>query len=400
MNQPERAADTLPQILCIDDDSDVLAGLALSLRGLGEIHTASGGSEALAVADGLDRLAVVLCDMRMPGMTGDQVLAAFNARHPLAVRLLLTGYSDTAAAIRAINDGRIFRFLGKPCPREQLQQALREALAQHTLLRTEQELLEQTVRGCTQALVDALCIASPATYGRADRLRDLLRRVSERSRLQTGWATEMAAMLASLGLVGLRQSLQEKVLFDLPLEAGEAEEISQAQRRSFALLQRIPRLDPVLRLITLTEPALADAMRISPEDAEALAPQAHLIRIIRQYVRHESSGMPALQSLEALRGEFPGSTALIAALRDVLGEQADVDRVIELPLDMLGDGMVLARAIHTQHGLLFAPAGYQVRPGFKRRLLDACPHLRRERIAVIIPPEAGGHIHHQLLTEG
>ena len=69
------SAQPVVQILCIDDDADVLAGLQLSLRQLGEVHIATGGEAALALLSSLPQLAVVLCDMRMPGMTGDVVLA-------------------------------------------------------------------------------------------------------------------------------------------------------------------------------------------------------------------------------------------------------------------------------------------------------------------------------------
>lgn len=386
------------QILCVDDDPDVLAGLQLSLRHLGEVHVASHGEEALAMAAGLPRLAVVLCDMRMPGMAGDEVLARFRQRWPLATRLLLTGYSDMEAAIRAINQGRVFRFLNKPCPREVLQQAVTDALEQHRLLCAERVLLEQTVRGCMQALVDALAMASPASYGQAQRLSSLIEQVGERCHHDTNWATTMAAMLANLGLVGLRPGLQEKVLLSLPLEASEQQELERGHRRAMALLASIPRIQPVRQLLCLIEPALANDVVISAAERERLAPQVELIGLVRRYVRLEAAGLPVQQALEQLQGEQPGAGELIHALREVLGPQADLDRLLELTPDLLRPGMVLARAIHTAHGLLLAPAGYQINDSFVDRLQDACPELKHGRVAVIIPARVSGHMHHRLLT--
>ncbi len=391
-------AEARMQILCIDDDPDVLAGLQLSLRGLGEVHVVSDGEQALTLAAGLPRLAVVLCDMRMPGLSGDEVLARFRQQWPLVTRLLLTGYSDLDAAIRAINQGRLFRFLNKPCPRDVLQQAVNDALEHHRLLCAERELLEQTVRGCMQALVDALAMASPASYGQAQRLSSLIQQVGEHCRHEAGWATTMAAMLANLGLVSLRPALQEKVLHGLALDAGEMQELERGHRRAMALLDSIPRIQPVRQLLCLIEPALAEGLVIGPAERQRLAPQVQLIRLVRRYVQLEAAGMAAQQALARLQAELPEDAELIEALRVALGPQADIDRLLELSPDMLRAGMVLARAVHTGHGLLLAPAGYQINDSFVERLLDACPELRHGRIAVIIPARLGGHLHHQLLT--
>lgn len=390
---------TRVQILCIDDDPDVLAGLQLSLRGFGEVSVAADGESGLRLAAELPDLAVVLCDMRMPGLAGDEVLARFRQQRPLVTRLLLTGYSDMNAAIRAINQGRLFRFLNKPCPREVLHQAVSDALEQHRLLCAERELLEETVRGCMQALVDALAMASPASYGQAERLASLIRQVGAHCRHEAGWAATMAAMLANLGLVGLRPSLQEKVLLGLALDAGESGEVERGHRRAMALLERIPRIRLVRQLLCLIEPALADGAPVSAGERDWLAPQARLIRLVRDYVRMEAAGLTAQQALARLHDEQPAQADLISALRTVLGPQADLDRLLELSPDMLRAGMVLARAVYTGRGQLLAPAGYQINDSFAERLLDACPELRHGRIAVIIPAEICGHLHHQLLTQ-
>lgn len=387
-----------PQILCIDDDQDVLAGLQLSLRGLGEIHVASDGEQGLALAATLPALAVVVCDMRMPGLQGDEVLACFHQRWPLVTRILLTGYSNMEAAIRAINQGRLFRFINKPCPRDQLRQAVSDALEQHRLLNAERELLEQTVRGCMQALVDALAMASPASYGQAQRLSDLVQQVDERCRHEAGWATGMAAMLANLGLVGLRPALQEKILLGLALDDGETLELARGHRRAMSLLDRIPRIQPVRQLLCLIEPALADGQVISEDQRRRLEPQARLIRLLRAYVRLEAAGMPAGEALTRLAETRAGDEGMLSALREVLGPQADVDRLLELSPHMLRPGMVLAKAVHTRQGLLLAPAGYRINESFAERLLDACPELRHGHVAVIIPAQLGGYLHHQLLT--
>src|SRR5690606_26523329 len=97
-----------------DDEPNVLRALRRSLRGQGfDIHTATQGTEALAL---LERVPVdaIVCDMRMPGMNGADVLKSSIALAPDAVRVLLTGYSDIASTVKAVNEGEIFRYLAKP----------------------------------------------------------------------------------------------------------------------------------------------------------------------------------------------------------------------------------------------------------------------------------------------
>lgn len=376
------------QILCVDDDADVLAGLQLSLRQLGEVHVARGGEAALAQLPLLDRLAVVVCDMRMPGMTGDAVLLQCRQRCPTAARILLTGYSDIEAAMRAVNQGRIFRFLTKPCPREELQQAVRDGIEQHRLIHAERELLEQTIKGCMQALVDALAMASPASFGQAQRMVDLVQRVSAECRHEAGWAAEMATMLANLGLVSLTPSLQEKVLLGLTLNLQEQLEVARAQARTWQLLVPVPRIDPVRQLLSLIEPALAGHQVREPP--EILIEQAGLIRMVRRYVRLEAAGLPVLTALEQLAAMPEATAELLAALRRVLGPQADLSRQVQLAVELLRPGMVLMQPVHTRGGQLLAPAGYQVNDSFVERLLAACPELAHARLAVLIPAGFSG----------
>ena len=86
--------------------------------------------------------AVVVSDMRMPGMDGVEFLAWARAQHPDTVRIMLTGNADQGTAMAAVNKGAIFRFLTKPCDPELFGQTLDQAVRQHQLLTAEQSLLD------------------------------------------------------------------------------------------------------------------------------------------------------------------------------------------------------------------------------------------------------------------
>ena len=58
---------------------------------------------------------VVISDEKMPGMSGSEFLSIVRKKYPDTIRIILTGHADLEAAIRAINEGEIYRFFRKPC---------------------------------------------------------------------------------------------------------------------------------------------------------------------------------------------------------------------------------------------------------------------------------------------
>jgi len=117
-----------PKVLLVDDDPRVLAGLRRQLHRDFRVVTAGDGVEALTLLSADGDFAVVLSDMRMPGLDGAGLLARVRVASPRSTRILLTGQTELSAAVRAIDDGQIFRFLSKPCPPEALDKCLREAV--------------------------------------------------------------------------------------------------------------------------------------------------------------------------------------------------------------------------------------------------------------------------------
>ena len=129
-----------PVLLTVDDDASVGRALARDLRRrFGDTHRvvrAEDGPSALEALKELvlrgDAVALLLADHRMPGMTGVDFLEQAMDVVPEAKRVLLTAYADTDAAIRAINDVDLDRYLLKPWdpPEERLYPALEELLEQ------------------------------------------------------------------------------------------------------------------------------------------------------------------------------------------------------------------------------------------------------------------------------
>ena len=154
------------KILCVDDESNVLQGIKRQLRKQFHIDVAEGGQKGLEAITGNGPYAVVVSDMRMPGMDGAEFLAKVKRCAPQTVRMMLTGNSDQQTAIEAVNKGSIFRFLNKPCSTEDLVAAISDGIEQYRLITVEKEVLEQTLGGSIKILSNVLALASPE-IGRA-----------------------------------------------------------------------------------------------------------------------------------------------------------------------------------------------------------------------------------------
>lgn len=130
------------KILCVDDERNVLK----SLRRLFmdeedyEILIAESGEEGLEVLRDESDISLVISDYRMPGMNGVDFLSQVFERWPDTIRIVLSGYADTAAVVEAINLGRIYKFIPKPWNDEELKGNVAMAL-QHRELKLQNDRL-------------------------------------------------------------------------------------------------------------------------------------------------------------------------------------------------------------------------------------------------------------------
>jgi EAL domain-containing protein (putative c-di-GMP-specific phosphodiesterase class I)/FixJ family two-component response regulator len=132
-----------PLVLCVDDESRVLDALRALLGLKYSVITATGAEAALALLAKYRNVAVILSDMRMPGMDGIEFLERCCALVPDAQRIMLTGRPDLSVAMSAVNRGQVFRFLTKPCPPAQLLEAVEAGAARHAALEAEKSLMQQ-----------------------------------------------------------------------------------------------------------------------------------------------------------------------------------------------------------------------------------------------------------------
>ncbi|WP_438030686.1 ATP-binding protein [Sorangium sp. So ce233] len=137
-----RAGGGRGALLIVDDERETLKALRRELRRDYDVLVAESAEQGYAVLRERP-IHVVLSDQRMPGMTGTEFYARVKAEFPDTVRLLMTAYADTNAAIQAINEGGVYRFIPKPWDPAGLAGILNDAFSQHARLGERQRLLSR-----------------------------------------------------------------------------------------------------------------------------------------------------------------------------------------------------------------------------------------------------------------
>jgi signal transduction histidine kinase len=128
-------------ILYIDDEQANLDGLRLSLRKDYNIITADSAENGLVILES-QPIKVILCDQRMPGITGVEFFKMVMKQYPQLPRILVTGYSDPDAVIMAINEAQIFHYISKPWQLHDLRIVLDNALEQYELKKENETLIQ------------------------------------------------------------------------------------------------------------------------------------------------------------------------------------------------------------------------------------------------------------------
>ena len=236
------------KILLVDDELPVLDGYRRQIGRKYRVHCALGGEEALELMKTEGPFAVIVSDMKMPGMDGVTFLAKAREMAPDTVRVMLTGTEEKNAA-QAVNEGSIFRFLSKPCQTDLLELTIEAAISRYRLVTSERALLSSTLTGAVKVLTEVLAAARPVAFGRTDRIRMLVRKLAKELIPQQLWRAELAALLSQVGCVGLPEDILTKAYAGKQLVPKDAGLFREHPRVGANLVKHVPRLEQVAEII-------------------------------------------------------------------------------------------------------------------------------------------------------
>jgi response regulator RpfG family c-di-GMP phosphodiesterase len=365
------------KVLCIDDDPLVLRGYERHLRRRFALETAVDPLDALRRVREEGPYAVVVSDMRMPGIDGIRLLSEVRTASPDTVRIMLTGNADQQTAVDAVNEGCIFRFLTKPCMPDVLAGAIEAGLQQYHLVRAEKELLSKTLSGSVQLLTEILALVKPPAFGRLDSLRRIVRGMCTHLQFPNTWEVELAAMLSQIGCVAVPDAILAKLAACEPLSAAELKVFREHARIGGNLIAKIPRLEGVARLVAAQFVGLAGGL---PDD-ENVPYGARVLAAAIEFDRLLASGVQPRDALAMLSAGTVSDPQILTALARLIDAEYVVRLVHVHELEL---GMILDENVCANSGELLLARGSEVVPWMRDRLLAyaASPHGVRQPFRV------------------
>lgn len=382
----------VPKILIVDDDESVLAGFQRSLRKRFTMDVATRGEQALRLLEAETPYAVVVADMHMPGMNGLDLLMRIRDLSPDTSRIMLTGDADQRTAVDAVNHGRVFRFLAKPCEVEALAEALEAGVRQYQLVRAEKDLLEQTLSGAVESMTELLSAVDPKAFGMAQLLKYRAVRVARMLKATREWEIGLAALLSPIGRLTLSPRLLQRARSGetpTPDERGMLDRVPEFGAR---LLRRIPRLEGVAEIVQYQDKGF-DGSGFPLEGIKGLELPlgARILKPLADVIRDEQE-RDLGYGLDRLFGNrHRYDPDIFQVVKDFLEAEMGLNSVQRAPgvptrLAQLREGQVLASQVVTEEGMLVLLPGIQLSSGHIQ-LLRNLVELMNLREPILVRPE-------------
>lgn len=306
-------------VLFVDDEPQNLVVFRYAMEDHFTVLTARSGEEALQFLRH-QPIGVLLSDQRMPGMTGVELCARARQIQPDAVRIIVTAYADIHAAIAAINEGQVSRYLVKPWRNEELMDVLRTCIdlvhLQHSMRDMEQGLLKTGQSRIATAVHDELLheIANPLG------------------------AMTMTLFQASEMIDALLKRVESGVDAGLPRLKTDLLELREAHTDAIAAVEQLNALAARMRALPAVDPGagICDAGRVV--DAT--------VRILRRDVERTANLQVAIERAPFVRVEASalGQVVLNLVLNaaQAIEGSGQKGRTIRITVESSGDTAVLS----------------------------------------------------------
>lgn len=403
------SAENSPTLLCVDDEVSILKSLTRVFAGQNiRLVQASSGKAALEILK-QQPVHLIISDMRMPEMTGAELLAQAAVMQPDAYRILMTGYADLSSTISAINVGKIHRYVQKPWDNNELLEIVNEGIKYFQLVRNN-KLLTKKIARQNKDLQELNHNLEEMVQQRTLQLKKLLRQL--KSNLETLDNDHKALLEVLYNIISINPQLSGEFALNV---AATSRSIARTLELSAALQQycyqaglfselgkvglphsilSLPfyKLDNNERNVYLSHPQHAE---------DILTPATHLIPvadiIAQQYERFNGTGLPnqrvgtdiiigarivavardywshifqrlhpkkhtqheALEAIKRLQGTYYDPEIVLALAKVVSGKASQAPIINEyLSTNEVKAGMVLKQNLYNTKQMLLLPKGH------------------------------------------
>lgn len=347
------------KILFVDDEENVLLSMQRQLRKRFPMQTALSGDEALQILKEKGPFAVIVSDMRMPGMNGVKLLSQVKILYPDTVRIMLTGNADQETAMEAVNNGQIFRFLTKPCSTAVLVPSLALAQRQYRLLTAEKELLQKTLKGSVTVLSELLSQSKPTVFSAGLRIKEYATDVAQQLDLPNLWQIEVAALLAQVGCISLPTDIINKKYAGLELTEEEKTMWVSYPEVGARLLENIPRLEGVTRMIRWQHKPFSEYnAELTENEFEEVLIGAQILKGAIDFDMLLHQGNSPSMAVELLDGKGDYNPKVLKALGKIRFQEHV--RTLSLGVDYITVGMIAEEDITAKNGAMILPKGQEI----------------------------------------
>lgn len=373
------------KILFVDDEPNILQSMERQLRKRFSVTTALSGDDALRVMKEEGPFAVIVSDMRMPGMDGVQLLSRVKDLYPDTVRMMLTGNADQDTAVEAVNSGQIFRFLSKPCATPTLITSLALALRQYRLINAERDLLNNTLKGSIKVLTELLSLANAPAFSSGYRIKEAVKKIATILELPNIWQYEVAALMSQIGCVTLPIDILTKLQSGIELSSDEIETFRQHPAVGKKLVAQIPRLEKVAEIIAFQLKPYDEYLEETDIDddvetgAQILKAVIDYDLLLHQGIKHQE----ALNKLLKRKGAY--NPEILDLLKQIEIQSVKV-KILSVKFSDIVPGMIVEEDVIASNGALIIPKGQEVTWPVLEGLQNFIKHIGiQEPIRVRVP---------------
>ncbi|PHQ33395.1 response regulator [Rhodopirellula bahusiensis] len=326
------------RILFVDDDPVLLNILAEVARKKlpphYRVYTAEGGEAAVESANSQGPFSVVIVDMQMPDLNGIETISLLRKKLPNAVFVMLTGNKELDTAMQAVNDGKVFKFLTKPCEPRCIISTIEEAQSEHNSMVSAKDLLSGTFAGTLDLMTDLIEMPDGRhidTTRMLESTSDLAKNLS----IDLGWEERIAARICLVGLAILSPQESEEFNCLDPTSDKHKALFAKICKTSAGLLQKIPRLGWIVDLLCVVP--RADKYRETGRRIEA---SALLLKVVFYWNFLTTKGLCIEAASSTIQKIMPGLSSNMIRAMEGLHDNQDTIRIKQVPVSDLLPGMI------------------------------------------------------------